>query len=68
MRLASGSESDFQNFHPSTVGGFWPPMAAFTTMPASWYARICLNPQFHLQKSILTIKPAFVIWIVIGSV
>jgi hypothetical protein len=23
--------------------------------------RICLNPQFQLQKSILTTKPAFVI-------
>jgi hypothetical protein len=24
------------------------------------YARICLNPQFHLQKSALTTEPAFV--------
>jgi hypothetical protein len=32
------------------------------------YARICLNPQSHLQKSILTTKPASVIWMGIGFV
>jgi len=30
------------------------------------YARICLNPQFHLQKSILTTDPAFFIWMAVG--
>jgi len=32
------------------------------------YALICLNPQFHLQESILTTDPAFVIWMGIGFV
>ncbi len=30
--------------------------------------RICLNAQLHVKKSMLTIKPALVIWIVIGSI
>jgi hypothetical protein len=29
------------------------------------YARIYLNAQFHLKKSILTTKPASVIWMII---
>ena len=32
------------------------------------YARICLNSQFQLKKSILTTKPASVIRLGIGSV
>jgi hypothetical protein len=32
------------------------------------YARIYLNPQFHLKKSLLTIKPASLITLGIGSV
>jgi len=32
------------------------------------YARICLNPQLHLKKSILTTRPASVIWVGIGLV
>jgi hypothetical protein len=44
-----------------------------TFKKSSWgkpvsYARICLNPQFHLQKSILTTDLAFVIWMGIGFV
>jgi hypothetical protein len=31
------------------------------------YARICLNSHFHFQKSILTTKPASVIWVTNGS-
>jgi hypothetical protein len=32
------------------------------------YARIRLNSQVHLQKSVLKIKPAFAIWLGIGLV
>ena len=32
------------------------------------YTPIYLNAQFHVKKAMLTIKPALVIWIVIGSV
>ena len=32
------------------------------------YPRICLNTQLQLKKSILTIEPAYVIWMTNGSV
>jgi hypothetical protein len=48
---------------------FWPPMAAFTTMPPSWfahrlipvsYAQIDPKLQCRRKKLILTTKPALV--------
>jgi hypothetical protein len=40
------------------VARFWQTSAAYN--PAG-FARICLEPQRHLPKSILTTKPGFVI-------
>jgi hypothetical protein len=53
-KIAFQSFGDFQNFNPHLQKK----PAAGT--PVS-YARICPNSQFHLQKSILTTKPAFFI-------
>jgi hypothetical protein len=32
------------------------------------YARICLNAQLHIKKSMLTVKLSFFIWMVIAPI